>query len=87
MDAAWAAAPADDPAGRIRAWAHALRDWALANPEGFRLVYGAPVPRYQAPAGGAAPEAAGRVCLGRRLPVVRLRGPAPGQGPSRVPRP
>lgn len=64
VDAAWDAAPAADPAARIRAWAHALRDWALANPEGFRLVYGDPVPGYQAPPGGAAPDAARRVCLG-----------------------
>ncbi|MEU8438162.1 TetR/AcrR family transcriptional regulator [Streptomyces sp. NPDC029216] len=64
VDAAWATAPATDPAGRIQAWAHALRDWALANPEGFRLVYGDPVPGYLAPEGGAAPEAARRVCTG-----------------------
>ncbi|WP_367137155.1 MULTISPECIES: TetR/AcrR family transcriptional regulator [Streptomyces] len=64
VDAAWAATAADDPAGRIRAWAHAFRDWALANPAGFRLIYGDPVPGYQAPEGGAAPDAAQRVCTG-----------------------
>ncbi|MFG2294880.1 TetR/AcrR family transcriptional regulator [Streptomyces sp. NPDC048603] len=65
VDAAWGAcAPVDGPAERIRAWAHAFRDWALANPEGFRLVYGDPVPGYRAPEGGAAPEAARRVCTG-----------------------
>lgn len=50
------------PRGRIVAWAHALRTWALANPEGFRLIYGDPVPGYQAPAGGRAPEAEHRAC-------------------------
>ncbi|QMU70510.1 TetR/AcrR family transcriptional regulator [Streptacidiphilus sp. P02-A3a] len=64
VDAAWAAAPKTDPAAGIQAWAHAFRDWALANPEGFRLVYGDPVPGYRAPEGGAAPDAARRVCVG-----------------------
>ncbi|MFB9526277.1 TetR/AcrR family transcriptional regulator [Nonomuraea roseola] len=64
VDAAWADAPAADPAGRIRAWARAFRGWALANPEGFRLIYGDPVPGYQVPEGGAAPDAAYRVCTG-----------------------
>lgn len=62
--AAWDAAPALDPAARIRAWAHAFRNWALANPEGFRLIYGDPVPGYRPPEGGAAPDAAHRLCTG-----------------------
>ncbi|MFB8240619.1 TetR/AcrR family transcriptional regulator [Kitasatospora purpeofusca] len=62
VDAAWDAAPAKDPADRIPAWAHAFRGWALANPEGFRLIYGDPVPGYVVPEGGAAPDAAQRVC-------------------------
>jgi AcrR family transcriptional regulator len=64
VDSAWRTAPADDPAGRIRTWARAFRGWALANPEGFRLIYGDPVPGYQAPEGGPAPDAAHRVCTG-----------------------
>ncbi|MER6144236.1 TetR/AcrR family transcriptional regulator [Streptomyces sparsogenes] len=64
VDAARDACPADDPAGRIIAWATAFRDWALTNAEGFRLIYGDPVPGYQAPEGGAAPEAEHRVCAG-----------------------
>ncbi|MFG3117555.1 TetR/AcrR family transcriptional regulator [Streptomyces sp. NPDC048197] len=64
VDAAWDAAPAEDPAARIEAWAGAFRSWALANPEGFRLIYGDPVPGYRPPEGGAAPEAAHRVCTG-----------------------
>ncbi|MFJ5709982.1 TetR/AcrR family transcriptional regulator [Streptomyces sp. NPDC093105] len=63
VDAAWAASAEDAPAQRVQAWAHAFRDWALANPEGFRLVYGDPVPGYRAPEGGAAPDAARRVCV------------------------
>ncbi|MFI0975945.1 TetR/AcrR family transcriptional regulator [Streptomyces sp. NPDC021093] len=64
VDAAWESASAEGPAGRIQSWADAFRSWALANPEGFRLVYGDPVPGYRAPEGGAAPEAARRVCTG-----------------------
>ncbi|MFD3995203.1 TetR/AcrR family transcriptional regulator [Streptomyces sp. NPDC058583] len=56
--------PAEDPAARILAWARAFRAWALANPEGFRLVYGDPVPGYKAPEEGPAPDAARRVCTG-----------------------
>ncbi|MFI1172685.1 TetR/AcrR family transcriptional regulator [Streptomyces melanogenes] len=64
VDAAWEAAPVTDPAARIEAWANAFRTWALVNPQGFRLIYGDPVPGYQAPEGGPAPDAARRVCTG-----------------------
>lgn len=64
VDSAWEAAPAQDPAARIEAWARAFRGWALEHPEGFRLIYGDPVPGYRPPAGGAAPDAARRVCTG-----------------------
>ncbi|GAA2323177.1 TetR/AcrR family transcriptional regulator [Nonomuraea roseoviolacea subsp. roseoviolacea] len=64
VEAARDALPADDVAGRMLAWATALRSWSLANPQGFRLIYGDPVPGYQAPPGGPAPEAAKRACLG-----------------------
>ncbi|MER6999400.1 TetR/AcrR family transcriptional regulator [Streptomyces sp. NPDC000410] len=64
VDAAWDGAPAQDPGARIQAWARAFRNWALANPEGFRLIYGDPVPGYRPPEGGAAPDAARRVCTG-----------------------
>lgn len=64
VDRAWESTSAEDPATRIRVWAEAFRGWALANPQGFRLIYGDPVPGYQAPDGGAAPDAARRVCIG-----------------------
>lgn len=34
----------------IVAIAHAVRDWALAHPAGWALLYGSPVPGYHAPA-------------------------------------
>jgi AcrR family transcriptional regulator len=67
VDAAEAArdsVPADDPGGRVLAWAQTVREWALANPEGFRLIYGDPVPGYQPPEDGPAKAAEHRACTG-----------------------
>ncbi|UGT42475.1 TetR/AcrR family transcriptional regulator [Nocardia yamanashiensis] len=64
VEAARDARPADDAAGRILAWACAFREWSLANEQGFRLIYGDPVPGYQPPPGGPAPEAEHRACTG-----------------------
>src|ERR1700748_1322533 len=51
-DAADRAAP-DAPPGRCRGrWAapcHAIRDWARSNLHEYALIYGSPVPGYQAP--------------------------------------
>lgn len=58
------AVPATDPGGRILAWAQAMRDWALSNPEGFRLIYGDPVPGYRPPRDGPGKEAGLRACTG-----------------------
>ncbi|WP_019926453.1 TetR/AcrR family transcriptional regulator [Nocardia sp. BMG111209] len=49
VDAALAAAPAD-PRARLRALGHAVRDWALAEPARYGLLFGSPVPGYEAPA-------------------------------------
>ncbi|MFF2020650.1 TetR-like C-terminal domain-containing protein [Streptomyces sp. NPDC058171] len=56
LEAARDTAAHDDPAGRLLSWARAFRERALADPEGFRLIYGDPVPGY------AAPEAQRRTC-------------------------
>ena len=48
-EAAAAAAERADPLGRWLAACHAVRDWALANPYEYALIYGSPVPGYQAP--------------------------------------
>jgi AcrR family transcriptional regulator len=44
-----AAAGADGPADRLMAAGLAVRDWALAEPYQWALIYGSPVPGYQAP--------------------------------------
>jgi AcrR family transcriptional regulator len=41
--------PREDYAGRWLAASRAMRDWALAHPHEYALVYGSPVPGYQAP--------------------------------------
>jgi AcrR family transcriptional regulator len=45
-NAAW---PAEDYVGRWLAACRAVREWALAHPHEYALVYGSPVPGYQAP--------------------------------------
>ncbi|MFZ3571167.1 TetR/AcrR family transcriptional regulator [Streptomyces sp. BH097] len=56
------AVPDTDPGGKLLAWGQALREWALAHPESFRLFYGRPVPGYQAPEAGPVDQTARRVC-------------------------
>lgn len=53
-----------EPGARLLAWAETFRAWSLANPEGFRLIYGDPVHDYRPPSGGTAPDARARACLG-----------------------
>ena len=45
-EAAW---PPQDYAGRWLAACRAVRNWALAHPHEYALVYGSPVPGYEAP--------------------------------------
>jgi AcrR family transcriptional regulator len=46
-----------DLAGRWSAVCSAVRDWALANPNEYALLYGTPVPGYTAPPATIAPAA------------------------------
>jgi AcrR family transcriptional regulator len=41
--------PADDLRGRFAAACRAVRAWALANPHEYSLVFGSPIPDYEAP--------------------------------------
>jgi AcrR family transcriptional regulator len=52
--AAGKAGPARD---RWAAACHAIRDWALANPHEYALIYGSPVPGYRAPEATIGPAA------------------------------
>jgi AcrR family transcriptional regulator len=63
-EAASDALPATDIRGRWRACCGAIRDWALANPHEYALIYGSPVPGYQAP----------RATVASAVRVVRVMG-------------
>lgn len=54
VDAALIDAP-DDPATRFRVTARTVREWALAEPAWYGLLFGTPVPGYDAPADTGAP--------------------------------
>lgn len=49
VEAADASCERDDHRGRFRAMARSIRAWAHANPHEYALIYGSPVPGYQAP--------------------------------------
>ncbi len=59
-----AACPAGDFAGRWRAVGQAIRDWALAHPHEYALVYGSPVPGYRAPEQTIGPAARAATVFG-----------------------
>ena len=56
-EAADAGRPPGDIRGRWEATCHAVRDWALAHPHEYALIYGSPVPGYQAPQATVTPAA------------------------------
>lgn len=60
-EAADAASPRDDTRARWRSIYAAVRAWARANPHEYALIYGSPVPGYQAPQDTVVPAA--RVAL------------------------
>jgi len=49
VEKAGAACPPENYAARWLAACRAVRDWALAHPHEYALVYGSPVPGYEAP--------------------------------------
>ncbi|GAB2453456.1 TetR/AcrR family transcriptional regulator [Nocardia tengchongensis] len=55
--AARAAAPANDERAQWLSVCTAVRDWAIANPTEYGLLYGSPIPGYDAPKDTVAPAA------------------------------
>lgn len=49
LEEADAARPADDHRARWRTFCTVVRDWATASPHEYALLYGSPVPGYEAP--------------------------------------
>jgi len=89
-DAAW---PAEDYAGRWLAACRAVREWALAHPHEYALVYGSPVPGYRAPEHTIGPASRAAVVFGKiigdahRAGVARAPGPATERASGTVPGP
>ncbi|MEV0623322.1 TetR/AcrR family transcriptional regulator [Nonomuraea sp. NPDC050404] len=65
VERADAAAPQEDHTARWLAACHAVRDWAVAHPHEYALVYGSPVPGYQAPQDTVAARVRDVTVLGR----------------------
>jgi AcrR family transcriptional regulator len=76
LEAALTGAASDGPAAQVLAVAAAYRDWAVASPAQFQLVYGNPVPGYRRPPGGPATEAEHRACF-VLLTLVSAAWPTP----------
>jgi AcrR family transcriptional regulator len=58
LEAARDTCAADDHVGRLAAIAHAYRNWALASPQEYALIFGTPIPAYEAPPDVTGPVAA-----------------------------
>jgi len=65
VEKAGAACPPEDYAGRWLAACRAVRNWALAHPHEYALVYGSPVPGYQAPERTIGPASRPAVAFGK----------------------
>jgi AcrR family transcriptional regulator len=74
VEAAEAACRRDDYPGRWRAAARAAREWALAHPHEYALIYGSPVPGYQAPADTVGPASRSAVVFGRLVSDAHAAG-------------
>jgi AcrR family transcriptional regulator len=82
LRAATTDAPGQQPQARFEALARGYRSWALAQPHRYRLLFGPPLPGYDAHAQRlvAASEAAMNLLLGV-LRELRTRTPAPPAQP------
>jgi AcrR family transcriptional regulator len=67
---------------RWLACCHAIRAWAIASPHEYALIYGSPVPGYQAPQQTIAPAARVAILFGRVLSDAWAAGAGPA-GSSR----
>ncbi|WP_432036788.1 TetR/AcrR family transcriptional regulator [Streptomyces cucumeris] len=75
-EAAAAAVSEAAPGDRFRVLAHAIRAWAAAQPDRYLLIYGTPVPGYQAPP--ETTEIAGKLMRTILDACAELDGPAAG---------
>jgi AcrR family transcriptional regulator len=68
------ACPPGDYIGRWIAVSRAVRDWALAHPHEYALVYGSPVPGYQAPQQTIAPATRAATVYGKIISDAHRAG-------------
>jgi AcrR family transcriptional regulator len=69
-----AACRRDDEAASWLVACRAVRDWALAHPHEYSLVYGSPVPGYQAPEQTAGPATRVAAVLGKIISDAQVSG-------------
>ena len=82
-EAAVAADPGRGPRARWLAACRAIRAWALANPHEYALIYGSPVPGYQAPEATIGPASRVPLAFARLLADADVAGaPRTGDGPA-----
>lgn len=81
VEKAEAACPTEDYAGRWLAACRAVRDWALAHPHEYALVYGSPVPGYRAPERTIGPASRSAVVFGKIIGDSYRAGAAELPGP------
>jgi AcrR family transcriptional regulator len=74
----------DDHLGRWRAVAHAIRDWAVARPADYGLLYGTPVPGYAAPPDTIGPAGRYTAVLLQLLVDLQASGHLLPESPSSI---
>jgi len=85
VSAARDAAQPAGPAGQWWAICHAFRRWALDNPADFALIFGTPVPGYQAPEHVTAPAAGRSILVSLNVYAAAAAVGAADPGRTRVP--
>ncbi|TDC69314.1 TetR/AcrR family transcriptional regulator [Actinomadura sp. GC306] len=81
VERADAGTPADDFAGRWLAVCRAVREWALAHPHEYALLYGSPVPGYKAPDATVSAAARDTVVFARIVSEAHAAGALDPAGP------
>ncbi|MFC0861240.1 TetR/AcrR family transcriptional regulator [Sphaerimonospora cavernae] len=74
VEKADAACPREDFTRRWLAVCRAVRDWALAHPHEYALLYGSPVPGYRAPADTIGPASRDTIVYGRIIAEAHQEG-------------
>ncbi|NHN56840.1 TetR/AcrR family transcriptional regulator [Calidifontibacter sp. DB0510] len=81
-----AAAARTTPGRRFVRAAHAIRDWGRDHPHEYALLYGTPVPGYEAPESTIAPAARVPATLATLVAAAEAAGTLDPPAPSRIPR-